>query len=106
MGFKTRRDKKTNRKHVGCPFSGARLRSTYSLQKTLLFILLLGIKAVVNESVTSASATTVSSLETVDGDGLFLGLHLSAELSLDLLLGNVGHLGVDQIERDLRSSEE
>jgi hypothetical protein len=60
--------------------------------------LLLGIEAVVNEGVASASATTESSLETIDGDGLLLSLHLGTKLSLDLLLGDVSHLGVDQID--------
>lgn len=60
--------------------------------------MLLGIKAVVNESVAGRSATTESGLETIDGDSLFLGLHLSAQLSLDLFLGDVSHLGVDKID--------
>jgi hypothetical protein len=71
---------------------------TYSLQKTLLFILLLGIKALIDEGVSSASATTECSLKTIDGDSFLLNLHGGAELSLDLFLGHVSHIGVDQVD--------
>ena len=71
---------------------------TYSLHKTLIIVLLLGIKALVDEGVSSGSATTECSLKTIDGDALLLDFHGGAELSLDLFLGHVSHLGVDQVD--------
>jgi len=53
---------------------------------------------VIDKGEAGGATATKLGLEAHDGDGVFLCLHLSSELLLDLLLGHVGHSGVDQLD--------
>lgn len=59
--------------------------------------LLQGLLGVVDESETSALTTTVLGTETEDGDLVLVGLVQVGELVAELVLGDVGAVGVEDI---------
>jgi hypothetical protein len=62
--------------------------------------LLHGLVGVVDESETSGLATTVLGAETEDGDLVLVGLVELGELLAELILGDVGTVGVEDITAD------
>lgn len=71
--------------------------TTYSEEYLLLFELLLGILAVIDEGETSGSATTELVLEAHNSDGLLLTFEGGSKFLLDLILWHISHTGVDQV---------
>ena len=61
--------------------------------------LLQGLAGVVDESEAGALATTILGAETEDGDLVLLGLVEGAELVAELILGDVGAVGVEDITK-------
>jgi len=71
---------------------------TYSSQVGLVVVLGSGISRVVDEGKSSAGAATELSLETIDWNAVFLDFEGLGELWGDFGLGDVGHLGVDEVD--------
>jgi hypothetical protein len=69
--------------------------------KTVVGLKLLhGLVGVVDESETGGLATTVLGAETEDGDLVLVGLVELGELLAELILGDVGTVGVEDITAD------
>lgn len=66
--------------------------------------LLHGLRGVVDESKAGALATTEVCLEAEDGDIVLLGLVELTELTTELVLGDVGAVGVEDIATQNRQS--
>lgn len=62
--------------------------------------LLQGLSGVVDQSEAGALATTVLRTETEDGDLVLVGLVEGGELVAELILGNVGTVGVEDVTRE------
>ena len=90
----------------GLPFSTPRVPRgvTYSSEHLLAVVFLSGINVVVDKCEAGSSATTELGLKTEDGNGLLLALEGLGKLDLDVFLGDVGKLGVDELN-DLRELE-
>lgn len=61
--------------------------------------LLQGLARVVDESEADALATTILGAETEDGNLVLLGLVEGAELVAELILGDVGAVGVEDVTK-------
>ena len=70
---------------------------TYSSEHLLAVVLLSRVKGIIDEGEASGSAATELSLETEDRNVLLLGLQGLSQLGLDVTLGDVGLLGVDEL---------
>lgn len=73
-------------------------RSTYSDKLSFGGVHLLSVEVVIDQGKSGASATSEFGLEAEHSDAFFLGLHLLGELLLDLRLGDVGQLGVEDVD--------
>ena len=73
-------------------------RVTYSSEGLLAVEFLSGVNVVVDEGEASGSATTELGLQAENRNVLLLGLEGLSELGLDVSLGNVGNLRVDQLD--------
>jgi hypothetical protein len=79
---------------------------TYSSEHLLAVVFLSGINVVIDKSEAGSSATTELGLKTEDGNGLLLALEALGKLGLDVFLGHVGKLGVDELNNLIRELEE
>lgn len=67
--------------------------------------LLSSINRVVNETETSGLTTTVLGLQTKNGDGVLLSAVDRSKLLTELILGDVGTVGVQDVNNELTTSK-
>jgi hypothetical protein len=72
-------------------------RDTYSSEHLLAVKLLSSVKRIVDEGEARGSATSELGLQTENGNVLLLDLEGLGQLALDVTLGDVSLLGVDQL---------
>ena len=77
---------------------------TYPSEHHLAVVLLSSVKRIIDESEASGSATTEFGLETENRNVLLLDLKGLGELGLDVSLGDVGQLGVNELNNLYRVS--
>ena len=96
----------TNRRQVKlcqlsswCPRAARvlKLKVTYSEESSLGVEFSSGILVVVDKGETSASSTTELGLQAEHGDLFFITFHGLRQFGLDISLGHVGHVGVNQV---------